>query len=162
MTRLSRNTTAHSCCELTRYDIFASPVARLLIREGSSLFQNFPPSRPLLTLMNCQRHKLIMSARFFRMFFSSSYLHPWRTDAAAHGSSYGRRDLYNLVADVNSYPSFLPYCTSSRILEQRVDQDGVVTMDAELMIGFFAFKESYVSRVTCRPYEFVQVSSSHS
>ncbi|KAG0709593.1 hypothetical protein DFH29DRAFT_978479 [Suillus ampliporus] len=72
---------------------------------------------------------------------------------------YGRRDLYNLVADVGSYPSFVPYCTGSRILEQRVGQDGVVTMDAELMVGFFAFKESYVSRVTCRPCESVQVTS---
>lgn len=101
-------------------------------------------------------HERKIFSYVFLEFISAS-----RTDASAHGSSYGRRDLYNLVADINSYPSFLPYCTSSRILEQRVDQDGVVTMDAELMIGFFAFKESYVSRVTCRPYEFVQVSSSH-
>ena len=79
-----------------------------------------------------------------------------------HYSSYRRSDLYNLVADVGSYPSFVPYCTGSRILEQRVDQDDVVTMDAELMVGFFAFKESYVSRVTCRPYESVQVRLSYS
>jgi hypothetical protein len=35
-------------------------------------------------------------------------------------------------------------------------------MDVELMVGFFAFQESYVSRVTCRPYESVQVSFSYS
>ncbi|OJA14685.1 hypothetical protein AZE42_02407 [Rhizopogon vesiculosus] len=75
---------------------------------------------------------------------------------------YGRRDLYNLVADVNSYPRFVPYCTGSRILEQGVDQDGVVTMDVEIMVGFLAFKESYVSRVTCRPYESVQAEASTS
>ncbi|KAG2135871.1 dehydrase and lipid transport-domain-containing protein [Suillus bovinus] len=75
---------------------------------------------------------------------------------------YGRIDLYNLVADVGSYPSFVPYCTGSKILEQRVGQDGVVTMDAELMVGFLAFKESYVSRVTCRPYESVQAEASSS
>jgi len=74
--------------------------------------------------------------------------------------SYKRIDLYNLVADVGSYTSFVPYCTGSRILERRVDRDGVVTMDAELMVGFLAFNESYVSRVTCRPYESVQVSLS--
>ncbi|KAG2077456.1 hypothetical protein BDR04DRAFT_1125034 [Suillus decipiens] len=75
---------------------------------------------------------------------------------------YGRIDLYNLVADVGSYSSFVPYCTGSRILERSVDQDGVVTMDAELMVGFLAFKESYVSRVTCRPYESVQAEASSS
>lgn len=74
--------------------------------------------------------------------------------------SYRRIDLYNLVADVGSYHNFVPYCTGSRILERRVDQDGVVKMDAELMVGFLAFNESYVSRVTCRPYESVQVSLS--
>ncbi|KAG2056471.1 hypothetical protein BDR06DRAFT_289009 [Suillus hirtellus] len=75
---------------------------------------------------------------------------------------YGRMDLYNLVADVGSYSSFVPYCTGSRILERRVGQDGVVTMDAELMVGFLAFKESYISRVTCRPYESVQAEASSS
>jgi coenzyme Q-binding protein COQ10 len=100
--------------------------------------------------------------KIFPYVFSNSDSHSSGTDAAAHHSSYRRRDLYNLVADVSSYPSFVPYCTGSRILEKRVDQDGVVTMDAELMVGFFAFKESYVSRVTCRPYESVQVSFSHS
>jgi hypothetical protein len=113
--------------------------------------------------MNRQRHKPTMNARFFRMFFSSSHLKLAGTDSVApsHGLSYGRRDLYNLVADVNSYPRFVPYCTGSRILEQSVDQDGVATMDVEIMVGFLAFKESYVSRVTCRPYESVQVSSSY-
>ncbi|KAG1872563.1 dehydrase and lipid transport-domain-containing protein [Suillus tomentosus] len=75
---------------------------------------------------------------------------------------YGRMDLYNLVADVGSYSSFVPYCTGSRILERRVGQDGVVTMDTELMVGFLAFKESYISRVTCRPYESVQAEASSS
>ncbi|KAG2118791.1 dehydrase and lipid transport-domain-containing protein [Suillus discolor] len=75
---------------------------------------------------------------------------------------YGRMDLYNLVADVGSYSSFVPYCTGSRILERRVGQDGVVTMDAELMVSFLAFKESYISRMTCRPYESVQAEASSS
>lgn len=75
---------------------------------------------------------------------------------------YRRIDLYNLVADVGSYPSFVPYCTGSRILERSEDQDGVVKMDAELMVGFLAFNESYVSRVTCRPYESVQAEASSS
>lgn len=75
---------------------------------------------------------------------------------------YRRIDLYNLVADVGSYPSFVPYCTGSRILERSEDQDGVVKMDAELVVGFLAFNESYVSRVTCRPYESVQAEASSS
>lgn len=30
-------------------------------------------------------------------------------------------------------------------------------MDAELSVGFLVYQESYVSKVTCKPYEFVQV-----
>lgn len=30
-------------------------------------------------------------------------------------------------------------------------------MEAELTVGFLAFTESYVSQVTCRPYESVEV-----
>ncbi|KAH7916087.1 dehydrase and lipid transport-domain-containing protein [Hygrophoropsis aurantiaca] len=75
---------------------------------------------------------------------------------------YRRSDLYRLVADVESYPSFVPYCTGSRILGQLTGQDRVVTMDAELTVGFLAFKDSYVSKVTCRPYESVEAVASSS
>ena len=32
-------------------------------------------------------------------------------------------------------------------------------MDVELTVGFMSLTESYVSKVTCRPYESVEVSS---
>ncbi len=31
-------------------------------------------------------------------------------------------------------------------------------MDAEMTVGFMSFEESYVSKVTCKPHESVQVS----
>lgn len=32
-----------------------------------------------------------------------------------------------------------------------------MTMDAELTVGFLAFQESYVSKVTCTPFSSVEV-----
>jgi len=33
----------------------------------------------------------------------------------------------------------------------------MTVMEAELTVGFLAFKESYISTVTCKPDEFVEV-----
>ncbi|KIK98005.1 hypothetical protein PAXRUDRAFT_135134 [Paxillus rubicundulus Ve08.2h10] len=75
---------------------------------------------------------------------------------------YRPNELYQIVADVASYPAFVPYCTASRILERKACQDGVTVMDVELTVGFLAFKESYVSKVTCKPFESVHAVASSS
>ncbi|KAF9226516.1 hypothetical protein BS17DRAFT_697344 [Gyrodon lividus] len=75
---------------------------------------------------------------------------------------YRRSDLYKIVADVASYPAFVPHCTASRILERKTCQGGVTVMDAELTVDFLAFKESYVSKVTCKPLESVGAVASSS
>lgn len=70
------------------------------------------------------------------------------------------RQLYEVVADVASYPHFIPFCTGSRILSKSRIGDSATsnhTMDAELQVGFLSFKESYVSKVTCKPYISVEV-----
>lgn len=75
---------------------------------------------------------------------------------------YTQKELYDLVADATSYPRFLPFCTNARILgkhQGRPDLPGRTTMDVELTVGFMSFQESYVSEVTCRPYESVEVCS---
>lgn len=81
--------------------------------------------------------------------------------------SYCRKDLYKVVSDVASYPRFLPFCTSTRILSQTPLENpnalglaGTVRMEAEMTVGFMTIQESYVSEVTCVPYELVQVRES--
>jgi coenzyme Q-binding protein COQ10 len=72
--------------------------------------------------------------------------------------SYKPAQLYAVVADVARYPRFVPFCTGARILRVlQQHQQSVTDMEAELTVGFLAFKESYVSRVTCRPFESVKV-----
>ncbi|CAE6422180.1 unnamed protein product [Rhizoctonia solani] len=79
---------------------------------------------------------------------------------------YTQRQLYNLVADVNSYHFFLPFCTNSRVLTSPppggFNTDEPYEVQAELEVGFMGMKESYVSLVRCRPWEMVQAVAASS
>ena len=58
-------------------------------------------------------------------------------------SPYSPQQLFDLVIDIEKYPSFLPWCRASRILEKN---DNLIV--AELIICFKHITESYVSEVT--------------
>ncbi|TFK90869.1 hypothetical protein K466DRAFT_660489, partial [Polyporus arcularius HHB13444] len=78
---------------------------------------------------------------------------------------YSQKQLYELVADASSYPRFLPFCTNARVLNEYPrpsDPSGRLNMDVELTVGFLSFEESYVSKVTCRPYESVEAVAASS
>ena len=51
--------------------------------------------------------------------------------------------LYTLVADVRSYPQFLPWCLGCRV---RKREEHLVV--ADMIIGFKVFRESFTSRVS--------------
>ena len=63
---------------------------------------------------------------------------------------YTARQMYELVADVASYPQFLPWCSAARILS-RERQGEVEIMFADLVISFRVFREKFGSRVTLWP-----------
>ncbi|KAJ7638779.1 dehydrase and lipid transport-domain-containing protein [Roridomyces roridus] len=75
---------------------------------------------------------------------------------------YTRQQLYDVVSDVDSYRHFVPHCSSSRVLSSTDKTKSPVQLEAELTVQFLAFKESYVSRVTCVPLESVQAVASSS
>lgn len=50
--------------------------------------------------------------------------------------------IFNLVADVGSYPDFLPWCTATRILQQ--NEAGMI---AEMAVGYKSIRERYKSNV---------------
>ena len=65
---------------------------------------------------------------------------------------YEARQMYDLVADVASYPEFLPWCAAARVRQTRPLPDGSgEVMDADLVISFKLFRERFGSRVTLRP-----------
>lgn len=55
--------------------------------------------------------------------------------------------MYDLVADVASYPEFLPWCAAARI-RSRSPQGEAEVMLADLVISFKVFRERFGSRVT--------------
>jgi coenzyme Q-binding protein COQ10 len=56
------------------------------------------------------------------------------------------RQLYDLVADVDRYHEFLPWCAGSRVRRR----DGSVFY-ADLMVGFKMARERFTSKVTLNP-----------
>ncbi len=60
---------------------------------------------------------------------------------------YSADQMYNLVADVASYPEFLPWCAAARI-RSRTARGECEVMEADLVISFKVFRERFGSRVT--------------
>ncbi len=56
---------------------------------------------------------------------------------------YSQQQLFDLVADVESYPKFLPWCVACRINQR----DGNVIW-ADLVVGFKMLREKFTSKVT--------------
>ena len=67
-------------------------------------------------------------------------------------SKYSAQQLFELVADVEKYPEFLPWCRAARILDRKENE-----FTAELIIAFSHFSENYVSRVLLTPYSSIEV-----
>lgn len=66
---------------------------------------------------------------------------------------YTPEQLFALVADVERYPEFLPWCVGARVRERR----GNVII-ADLIIGFRMFRERFTSRVTLSPPQRIDVA----
>ena len=59
--------------------------------------------------------------------------------------------MYDLVAEVTKYPEFLPWCAAARV-RKLTELDDHLVMDADLVISFKVFRESFGSRVTLWPH----------
>jgi coenzyme Q-binding protein COQ10 len=65
---------------------------------------------------------------------------------------YTQDQLFDLVADVDKYPRFLPWCVAARVRHRTGNQ-----LLCDLTIGFGPFRESFTSRVTLDPPRRVNV-----
>lgn len=59
---------------------------------------------------------------------------------------YTPKQLYDLVADIERYPEFLPWCMAARIRKREAN-----LVVADLVIGFKVFRERFTSRVELDP-----------
>lgn len=65
---------------------------------------------------------------------------------------YTAQQMFDLVADVESYPDFLPWTSAARIRSRCPTESGEL-MEADLVISFKLFREKFGSRVTLFPDE---------
>lgn len=118
----------------------------LLARPSSTLFpkstSHVSKAQPVLSLPP-QRHIV------------SNPLTPLQTLHASRILTYHAAPLYNLIADISSYPEFIPYCTSSSITSQSAIEktsNRKWPRTADLRIGYGPYDELFRSAVYCLPY----------
>jgi coenzyme Q-binding protein COQ10 len=74
------------------------------------------------------------------------------THAEQRHLPYSQKQLFELVASVERYPEFLPWCTATRIKQR----DGNM-FHADLVVRFKVFQERFVSKVTLHPHRQIDV-----
>ena len=56
--------------------------------------------------------------------------------------------MFDLVADVERYPEFVPLCQSLKIRQRTPKPDGTEVVVADMTVAFKLVRESFTSRVT--------------
>ncbi|PSC06354.1 ubiquinone-binding protein [Alsobacter soli] len=57
-------------------------------------------------------------------------------------------DMFDLVADVEKYPLFLPLCEGLKVRRRSQSGEGVEVLVADMTVGYKAIHETFTSRVT--------------
>lgn len=57
-------------------------------------------------------------------------------------------DMFNLVADVERYPAFVPLCRELRVRKRSPDAEGREVLIADMTVSYKLVRESFRSRVT--------------
>ena len=65
--------------------------------------------------------------------------------------AYSPRQMYELVADIEKYPQFLPLCEGLTVLGRERDREGREVLVAEMRVGYGALHERFTTRVTLDP-----------
>jgi coenzyme Q-binding protein COQ10 len=75
---------------------------------------------------------------------------------------YRPEQLFELVASVDRYPEFLPWCIAARIRSREAipDDPSKTLITADLVIGFRMIRERFTSRVTLQPPRRIDVNYS--
>ena len=126
--------------------------SRTQILRPSSVFHH----KPIIYLPSVQ-HTPIQRPQQTRSF--SNPLTPLQSLSASRILPYHAKPLYNLIADIQSYPEFIPYCQSSSITSQSAPEASTEQRwprTADLRIGFSGYEELFRSAVYCLPYTVVE------
>ena len=112
-----------------------------------------PPQRP-----NLPRNSRTPAIFQVRRFSNPLGAPAPQTLQASRTLPYPASDLYALIADIPSYPKFLPYCTSSKVISYTApDANGKRwPREGELRVGWSGLDEAFRSKVYCVPGKIVE------
>ncbi|HVV60263.1 MAG TPA: type II toxin-antitoxin system RatA family toxin [Pseudolabrys sp.] len=57
-------------------------------------------------------------------------------------------DMFDLVADVEKYPQFVPLCSALRVKSRTAKGDGIAVMIADMTVAYKLIHQTFTSRVT--------------
>lgn len=60
--------------------------------------------------------------------------------------------MFELVADIESYPEFVPMCEALQV-RSRKERDDVTILVADMTVGYKAIRETFTSQVVLKPQE---------
>ncbi|MET4384398.1 coenzyme Q-binding protein COQ10 [Bradyrhizobium sp. F1.4.3] len=62
--------------------------------------------------------------------------------------NHSASEMFDLVADVERYPEFVPLCSALKVRQRLAKPDGIEVLVADMTVSFKLVKESFTSRVT--------------
>ena len=57
-------------------------------------------------------------------------------------------DMFDLVADMERYPEFVPLCKSMKVRRRTAGAEGIETVVADMTVAYKLIRETFTSRVT--------------
>ncbi|KIZ39540.1 MULTISPECIES: type II toxin-antitoxin system RatA family toxin [Rhodopseudomonas] len=57
-------------------------------------------------------------------------------------------EMFDLVADIERYPEFVPLCSALKIRQRQTKDDGTEVVTADMTVSFKLIRETFTSRVT--------------
>jgi coenzyme Q-binding protein COQ10 len=68
--------------------------------------------------------------------------------SSKHRVNHSAPEMFDLVADVERYPEFVPLCSALKVRQRIEKPDGTEVLVADMTVSFKLVKESFTSRVT--------------
>lgn len=60
---------------------------------------------------------------------------------------YTADQMFELVAGIDDYPDFIPWCVGMKVRSRRVDAEGSGEILADMIVGYKVFRERFRSKV---------------
>lgn len=65
-----------------------------------------------------------------------------------HRVAHSADEMFDLVADVEQYPRFVPMCESLKVRQRKTMDDGSEVLIADMAVGYKMIRETFTSKVT--------------